>query len=435
MKELEELKILVVQEQGNKIFNNYNTLNTNGVTIAVQSGSLFKDLNNKPSQIYATDLGFAGTQNFAIESTPKGTFYVDTRNPAILSVTRTMYGRNVTNDILEAKEGKTKVTQWMRNNLPFQILKDYPNVDVNNPYKYFGIATAWDNKFDRLFITKRDARVKPEFKNVITFNEGQQEFYLNDAQGNKTLVIPTDSRYFCDKSWTISYSPTLGEWTSFFTTRPNYWIGTESFFQGGLNFPVDQNPNKIGLWTWGLSQKSFCVFEGQLEKFMFEYVLKDTINSTNLGSISFNMEMYRYQDSLNWAIVTNKTVNKALIYNQLQSTGMLNLIPTVKNNLYQLISYPKYNIDSRDILIEQNATMWSFNNFNNVAWLNEQPNMLFECGNVMYKNPNPLALNYAQVYLPNKIRGDYQQIRLISDIYSNYKIIMKHGTATETNTI
>ncbi len=434
IKELEELKVLVVQEQNNKVFNAYNTINTSGITVAIKSGTLLEQFQNKPSQIYATDLGFAGTQNFAIESTPKGTFYVDTRNPAILSVTRSQYGRNITNDILEAREGKTKVTLWMRQNLPFQIIKDYPNVDINNPYKYFGIATCWDNKFDRLFITKRDARIKPEFRNIITFNEQQQEFYLNDSNGGKKLVIPTDETYFEQKSWTISYNPTIGEWASFFTFFPNYYVGKEDSFQSGYNFPLF-NTND-GLYSHLLTNKSYQIFNSnKIQPFLFEYVLKDTITNTLLNGITVNSEFYRYQKDLNEYMMNGVFLNYGLIYNQTQSSGNLNLVVTEKNNQFQLISYPKYNVDSRDILVENVSNLWNFNNYNNVARLNIQPMNIYSPSNVMWKEPNPLAMNYAQVYAPNKIKGDYYNVRMGNTIYSNYKIIMKHGLSSSTKTV
>lgn len=425
MKELEELKVLVLQEQSNKIFNAFVTMQTNAGIVQVSSSKgIFQD--NKPSQIYSTDLGFAGCQNREIVSTPHGTFYVDTRNPAILSVTRTMYGRNVTNDVLEPKEGKSKVKLWFRQNLPFNIIKDYPTVDIDNAWKYFGIATVWDNKFDRLLITKRDARIRPEFKNQVIYGS-DLEFYLVDNLGNKTHIIPTDQRYFENKSFTISYNPTINEFLAYLSYIPNYYNSTESYYQSGYNYPVNNNLNDIGLWSHNLTERSFQVFQGNLYPFILDYVVKTTPQNTILKNIQYSCDFYRYQSDLNWYNKNSITFNKSVIYNNNQSTGILNLVPVEKNNLFQLVSYPQYNVNSTSILVENVTNYWSFNNFNNISLLNGNPMLIFTPNNVAFKEVNPASISYTPKYIPNMMKSDFFNVRLINDMYSNYKIIFKHG--------
>jgi len=51
----------------------------------------------------------------------------------------------------------------------------------------------------------------------------------------KTPIYLTDTEYFCNKSWTISYNLNTKSWTSFHSYIPNFYIGENNFFYSGLN--------------------------------------------------------------------------------------------------------------------------------------------------------------------------------------------------------
>ncbi len=55
----------------------------------------------------------------------------------------------------------------------------------------------------------------------------------------KTFVELTDTDYFCNKSWTISYNVNTQAWVSFHTYIPNFYIGENNFFYSGLNESCD----------------------------------------------------------------------------------------------------------------------------------------------------------------------------------------------------
>lgn len=426
--EMEQDKILVRSQNANKIFNAFVQINTGEQIAQLSTGAVFS---TKPLQVYKTDLGFGGSVNRTIESTPFGTFYVDTVNPSILNVTK---GKNVqdnTIDISQGHDGKSKIKMWLRENLPFQIIKDYPDVEIDNAYKYFGIATAWDNKYDRLFITKRDARVRNEFKNSISYNTGIKEFQLRQDNGQFLIVSPLDSNYFCDKSFTIAYSPIIQEFISFYSFTPNYYLSSETYFSSGINFSEDITT--YGLWHHGISQKSNQVFYGKLHPYILEYSVSTPGQNKILDSIKYNHRILRYQDNLNYSIENNITYNHALIYNDQQCSGDLTLIPTEKNNLFQLVSYPKDVLNSRQILVENNSNWYSFNSFFDISRQNSQPFLQYECRNA-YKTLNELSINHNYKYLPNRMSNTYFVIRLENNKYSNYRFIHNLGMSQEGNT-
>lgn len=108
----------------------------------------------RPLEFKSTDLGFAGTQNTEILSTPYGHFWVDAKRGRVFQVDQN--GGNL-EPISETVGGKpTNMKQWFREHLPFKILKYYPNVDIDNKYKGLGVNMWYDDRNSRVFITKRD---------------------------------------------------------------------------------------------------------------------------------------------------------------------------------------------------------------------------------------------------------------------------------------
>ena len=153
-----------------------------------------------------------------------------------------------------------------------------------------------------------------------------------------------------------------------------------------------------------------------------------------LDSVRYTAEFYRFQDNLSSGIVPDITYNKAIIYNQKQSSGLLELVPKQKNNRKQYLDYPKQNIDSRSILVEYVERAWNFNNFYDVYAENSgQPLMSYQCDNIAYKEINPFSISYKTQFLKKKLVSDYFVLRLINDKYSNYNLVHRYSITKTTN--
>lgn len=417
LKGIEQQAVLARQENTSQVFNAFITIETSLSTAQVSIGNIFAA---KPREYYKTDLGFSGSTHRAIESTPFGHFYVDTQNPSVFQ----LFGDQLRD--ITAPQNNYKIKQWFIENLPFNISKYYPEVDVDNNFKYFGISLCWDNKFKRLFLTKRDAVPHPEFINKITYSIENQWFELDGL-----IIEPTNSEYFCDKSFTIAYSPLIDSWVSFYSFTPNYYVPTETYFQSGVNFPNSNDPSEIGLWSHLLTNKSYQVFYGKLHPFVLEYSTGTKYVNNQLTSISYQAEFQRYQDNLNYFVKNDKTYNRAILYNQNQSTGYLNLTVKEKNNLFQLVSFPKITQEGTSILVENIQNYWNFNQFKDISIQNGQPLMMNTCS-IPYKIPNPKALSYRPTALSNNMTSDYFLIRLINDDKSNYHIVNKFNITYQT---
>lgn len=408
IKGIEQQSVLVTQENATKIFNAYITVNTSLAQAQITTGNLF---NQKPKQYYKTDLGFAGATQQQIVSTPYGHFYVNTQNPAILQ----QQGDSL-KDITEDTENK-KVKQWFVNNLPFSISKDFPEIKdylIDNVFKNIGVTLGWDNKFKRIFITKKDYSLKPEFKNVITFKDN--EFYLDD------VPVSLNSEYFINKSWTIAYSPIYQQFVSFYSFFPNYYTSQESYFSTGY---------EDAIYNHLLTEQSYQVFQGNLHPFIVDYSTENKLNNNILQSVRYLSDFRRFQGEQNWAVNNKITFNKALLYNQNQSSGMLNLIPQEPNNQRQIISYPKQNLDSRDILVKNVENYWTFNQFNDISLNNNNPILIYN--NPYIKELNPDAISYKPTFYKNLLRNNYFNLRLINDKYSKYNILLHNSVTQQQN--
>jgi hypothetical protein len=68
----------------------------------------------------------------------------------------------------------------------------------------------------------------------MTYNTTTKEYYVGGQ-----VVQLLDSKYFCNKSWTLSFNMNTKSWVSFHSYIPNYYIGENNFFYSGLNQGCD----------------------------------------------------------------------------------------------------------------------------------------------------------------------------------------------------
>ena len=412
IKGIENGKVLVIQEDRASIFNSYISLTTNVATATVGNNDLFNQ--QAPTQFIQTDLGFGGSQTSAITSTEFGTFWVDNKRGQVLKEAGSI--KNIV---------KPEEEWWFKENLPFKILNDFPGFDITNNYKYVGMAITYDARFKRVLFTKRDVELKPEYKGVVTY-DGTLFHYKDE-----TFTVESD-KFFCNKSWTISFSPTQDSFVSFHTYTPNYYVSNNRYFSSGINYSFD-SPSKEGLWHHNLTKKSFQVFYGKLEPFMFEFSVPSKLQNKQLQSVRYTSDFLRYTDNISSSLINSLTYNKAIVYNQKQTSGLLELVLKEKNDRRLSIMYPKQNQDSRSILVEYVENGYQFNQFYDVAKPNSNL-MHYNCDNPSYTNINPLSIDYSPQPLKRKLTSDYHIIRLINDIHSEYQINHRFSL-TRTNNI
>ena len=252
---------------------------------------------------------------------------------------------------------------------------------------------------------------------------------------SSTLVgrIPislNDEEYFCNRSWTLSYSFVTNTWISWHSFLPNFYVAHENYFQSGLNSDVSS------LWNHNIVFTDFNKYYDVLYPYILEYPFVYKYNDEILQNVKDYCTVLKYSNQHEWTEPKEMLYfNKAIIANGQQCTGLLNLIPKSSVSLYQYIRYPILNTNSKDIILDKRDHFYNFNQFWNIV---KDPSVDIwkdSCGtqftNRLLHTPN---LDYGiRSYTKQPLRGKDCRVRLILDDRHDIKLISKFIVAPSQN--
>lgn len=226
--------VLARFENKSLLYNTLLTIDTSNPQAAYLGNStLFRS--SPPIDFAETDLGYVGSQNKFLLKIPQGQITVDAKRGQIFLI-----AGNGAVDITAFGSG---VNRFMTDHLAFEILRYFPNADVDNNFTGVGLHGVYDSKYDRVIISKLDYIPQPAWIGKIFYEEdplnvNYHKYYIYPIIGNteiKEVIVLTNINYFCNKSWTLSYSMNTKSWISFHSYIPNYYIAENNFFYSGLN--------------------------------------------------------------------------------------------------------------------------------------------------------------------------------------------------------
>lgn len=403
LKQIENDKVLLQFENDSKVFAAYQTLETNQNTIIVGNGGIFR---NRPLEFAKPDLGHFGSQHRVLLSTEFGHVTVDSKRGGVFILAPSGNGLD------EISKGKLK--HWFRNHLPFTINK-YFDIDVDDNYNGVGITLGYDKRFNTFYLTKLD--YQPLNKNITYQNK---KFYYDNEE-----ILLTDSRYFCNKSFTVSYNFFKKDWVGFHSFTPNYYIDGITTFLTGLN--TNEYKYKSSVWIHNISNKSYQVYYGKLFPFIVETISKYSAKFEKLNNILFKADKIRIHNEFDKFYLVNETpFNKAIVYNENSNTGVLNLHDYIANDLQNKVEFPKVYLTHTDVLINSKKGMYMFNELKNNlnSNTNNIPHFINSC-NGANSVINLAAFNNLGRGINKHIEGNQFKVRLINDKDSNYKITHK----------
>jgi len=403
------------------------------------TGNMFS---TKPIDYVRADLGYVGSQHKAYISCKYGSFWTDAKRGFIYQ--------------LSGSSGFEEITKsnfnWFKRNLPFKITEDLPTVPIDNSFKDIGIAMVWDERFERVFFTKKDYSLtdfysKGDGKGKITYQDGK--FYRDTGLGTKEEVTLDNTEIFQNKSWTIAYSPITKGWLSFYSFIPNYYVGLTDHFQSGIKTKTGNIEQSV-LWNHLLSPLRYQTYYNKLEPYIIEYSIDTLPNVSTINSVTLFQDIQKFYNktdfySLGSANTTNKVnFNKAVLYNKEQCSGMLYLTPENPNDMSQRTRYPKVQSDHIEILYSHREQKFTFNSFwDTVNWTsNNQPIFVTDWNilqNSYYTDKvlNPDAIIYqSRQGKQMPLRSTHCRVRLIQDVHSRYRFINTlQNTQTNNNLI
>jgi len=393
-------------ENGDALLNSVENLSNAGNPISVElgTGGIF---NRRPID------SDAGTQNTEVLKTPYGYISVDAKNGMIYLRS----GQNITpiSDILGNKESGMK--NWMRQHLPFKLLKQFPQADIDNKYKGIGISMGYDNKLDRAFITVKDYVAL----DVECLNYDEEVGFNCDG-------IPVDfdnTQYFKDVSFTLSFRPQSG-WLSYMSFQPNYYSKFNNIVDAGYNYGID----KETLWTHNFGLKSFQVFQGRIYPFIVDAQIKNENVNKILSSVSVNSEVKRWLNDFDFTQHKEMGFNKSIIYNNTNNSGLMELIQ--EQTLRDRRNYPQSGINSQKILYTSQNGKHEFNYFYNRVKNQNNGIPIWLWDSVMVnKDLNMQAISYKGKNPLERIRGDWFTLRLINDKETRMSITYKNTINSE----
>ena len=218
--------VLARFENKSLMYNNLLTIDTSNPQAAyVGNPTLFKGA--PPIDFAETDLGYVGSQNKFLLKIPQGQITVDAKRGQVFLISGT--------EAVDLSAFGSGMNRFFTDHLAFEILRYYPNVDTDNNFTGIGLHGVYDSKFDRVIISKLDYI---PLNTNIKYDDVLKQFYIEETVNEfifRTQVYLTDSEYFCNKSWTLSYNVNTKSWISFHSYIPNFYIAENNFFYSGIN--------------------------------------------------------------------------------------------------------------------------------------------------------------------------------------------------------
>lgn len=128
------------------------------------------------------------------------------------------------------------------------------------------------------------------------------------------------------------------------------------------------------LWRHLTDVVHYNYFYGNVEPYIIEYPFAYQYQDEILQNVQDYTKVYEYTkdptgiftDSLR-VQPNNKWFNKAILYNDQQSSGLLQFEPKPLNNLKAYNAFPKYNVDSKIINFTKSDNFYQYNTFWNIA--------------------------------------------------------------------
>ena len=330
---------------------------------------------------------YGSSQNrYAVVSTPAGLYYVSQNQGKIFSFQ---------NGLKEISQDGMK--WWFGEFLPYKLLEDFPDYPhTDNPVVGIACTASYDNDNSVLYFSKRDFRLKQQYKGQVTYNSTSDSFQLQSGTNAGFTFKLGNATYFDDASWTVSYDPKLQFWISFHDWHPNFYVPSKGTFLTTKN---------NGIWKHNAFCNDYCNFYGVQHPFEVELPVPTGQMVNTIKSIEYYLECYRRDKNLcvDQFHVLDYNFDQAVIYNSEQVSGYLNLNLYPKNDIPLSLQFPKLgpNLASYDILYSKEEQKYRINQF----WDITKNRAEFPTGTPYPPNPGP--------YLPSPdstvLLGNYDE--------------------------
>lgn len=190
--------------------------------------------------------------------------------------------------------------------------------------------------------------------------------------------------------------------------------------------------NTASLWRHLTDPTLYNNFYGCIHPYVIEYPFAYQYFDEIVQSIQDYTKVYSYLPGTTHIFDTNRKFqpdngyfNKAILYNDQQSTGILELVEKPLNNLKAYVSYPKFNNESKSVLYTKSDNFYQFNTFWNIVKNKSLPLFLSTCESMSVdKIINQENMEYSvRSFRKDTIRAKDLKVRLMLDNRSDIHLV------------
>lgn len=381
------------------------TINTDADTVYIGTGAQF----SLPFQpLTSNTFAFGGQTSFRSRvSTEYGTFYVDTLSsrPILLNQSLNDVSLNGMRNFFQENGRLTLDEQFKERTGVSYPIQSSSHIDG------VGFTTTYDPRFKRIIIHKKDYQINKNYVNSLTYGVSttpntlyyDNGFFYNDSSASPTRVYLDNPQFFTPKSFTISYSLIHNSWVSFHSYLPSYLFNTHKDF-----FSVSSKPYKHNS---GAHQTFYTT--------KYDYILDvitplDPLMGKQANNLFYTSSSYKVADR---EYPTSTTFDRAVFYNDTQSSGLLDLKPKTLFDLdFNTSSAFVTKIDDyyrisnfRDRALDPTLPLWS-SSYNDISAS-------------YYIDKVPFNISDVNFYEAARFRGHYLGTRLFFKPTENIKIL------------
>lgn len=308
--------VLARFENKSLLYNTLLTIDTSNPQAAyLGNDTLFRSA--PPIDFAETDLGYMGSQHKFLLRIPQGQITVDSKRGKIFLISG--------NQAKDLSALGTGLSDFLAEHLPFEISQYFSNVNIDNNFKGVGLHGVYDNRYNRIIISKLD--YYPLENAGVKFNGSS--FFIEETypqtEGEDIIIEKeiqlTDNTYFCNRSWTLSYNLNTNSWISFHSYIPNYYIADNNFFYSGINQSCD------------------------LEAIAVEFVIPSTTTTTTTTAYPYSCDLDGY---IAYPSTTTTTSTTTTSTSSTTTTTSTTLVPVATFIITNNSSYTIYGVSISD---------------------------------------------------------------------------------------
>lgn len=379
----------------------------NGRNVTIGDAGLFAQM---PRELMHTDVAYGSNHDkIAFSSTQFGHFYVSRRQGKIF---------NLSNNLDEiSRQGLNK---WCAKYMPLFIDKDFPDYPyLDNPSTGVGYLISFDNVYETIYFSKRDYKIKEQFKDKIIYDVESNRFLMQGLE-----VKLSNPAYFEDASWTLSYHAPSKAFQSWHDWHPDAVIQEERHF-------ITIKDNK--LWKHNERTDLYCNYYGKDYPYELEFGVSTGSTVHILQSVQFEQEAYEWRNEGRDRYHNyTETFDKAMIYNTEGFSGVLNLKDAT--NIHETHrTLPRFNSNlSSDIPYVKVENHFRFNEFRDYTadrgrFTTNKRHIFNIKPNGYERSINPPNIDYNQSY-PPRLRHYFNKVWLSKEVCNNIQFITKFAT-------